>query len=279
MARAYFRIEEAKAYQCEGCASLAEFAERRGVSAAEALRLRDVGRALASHPELGAEVRSGALPFDSAAVCGEALRLPPAVRGSLDWLALARAEPTRDLRRRLQRRREEAKVGTPVEPVTVYVPSSTRDDFDRARALLSRRTREALSLGQTLRLVLKEWLGRFDPLRRKPGTRRVPDTSQPGSRYVPAEVNRQVRMRSHDKCHVRFCPNRIFVERSHRRAFALGIGQEEWNLDLLCRLHHRMYELGLLRISGPPSRPVFTDQRGRDLAVRSALPSGPPLPR
>jgi hypothetical protein len=143
------------------------------------------------------------------------------------------------------------------------------EDFDRARTLLSRREQRALSAGETLGAVLVEWLAKADPLRRSEGTRHVPDTTgKRDSRYVPPSVDRHVRRRSGDRCIVPGCQNKIWVERSHRVPHAWAGGCEARHLDLLCDMHHFLYELGRLRITGPADAPVITDPDGRPFDER-----------
>jgi hypothetical protein len=262
VAHALRRVEGSGAHQVAGCASVAEFAERCGMAAQEARRLLDLGRALDAYPGLEADVRAGLVPVASAAVLGEISMEPEVVQHGVDWVALARSETTRDFRRAFLRRRDEIRAGAPVEPVTLYVTSATREEFGRARDLASRRARCPLTLGEAISVVVSEWLREHDPLRRAEGTRRVPDlSSDPGSRYVPAEVDRAVRARSGDVCIVPFCGHALWLERSHRVAYARGGGQEAANLDLLCGVHHELYEEGHPGSQGRPmlrSSPIAT---------------------
>jgi hypothetical protein len=177
------------------------------------------------------------------------------------------------------RRRDEARAGESVTPVTAYVTERVLDDLERARTLISRKAHAPLTMGQTLAIIVDDWLARHDPLRTTPGARRLPDTTVlPDRRYVPAEVDREVRARSGDRCMVPFCDSGTWVHRSHRVAHRDGGNREAAGLDLLCDYHHRLYEGGLMRIEGPADAPVFTDQNGR--AIDGRIPSlgsdGPP---
>src|SRR5439155_10575631 len=142
----------------------------------------------------------------------------------------------------------------------------------RARELASRTAHEVLTMGQTLGVVVGDWLDDNDPLRGTPGKRRLADTSTiPGSRYVPAEVDREVRARSGDRCVVPLCDQRIWVHRSHRVPHAEGGSREAGQLDLLCDYHHVLYERGDICITGPAEAPVITSRDGRPLDERDPL--------
>ena len=175
---------------------------------------------------------------------------------------MARTLSTRRLRHLVQHRRDETRAGEEVTLVTAYVTLPVKDDLDRAVVLTSRRAHMRLTLGQTLGMVVNDWLDDHDELRRTEGTRRLPDTTTipggpagPPGRSVPAEVNREVRRRSDDRCIVPFCDNGIWLHRSHRVPHAEGGSREADGLDLLCGFHHALYEKGLLRITGPADDP------------------------
>ena len=263
-------VRRADTHLYMACASVCELAERNGMAGDEARMLTNLGDALEAEPSLEAEVKSGTIPVASAAILGEVAKSSDLVRGDVDWRVLARSMTTRNFRRFFLRRRDEASAGEAVIPVTANVTSKTRDEIERARELVARRLRMGVSLGETYGVVFKEWNDREDPLRATPGTRRLPDTSTiPGRRFVPAEVDREVRARSNDGCRVPGCSNRFWVDLSHRKAHAAGGSREADNLDLLCPTHHFLYEEGDLRISGPPSEPVFMDRNGRVLTERN----------
>ena len=167
------------------------------------------------------------------------------------------------------RRRDEQRTGEPVAAVTAYVTRAAADDLERARALTSRKAHMALTMGQTLGIVVGDWLDEHDSLRQEAGSRRLPDTTAiPGSRYVPAEVDREIRARTDDRCIVPFCDGVFWLQRSHRIPHRDGGSREADNLDLLCDTHHLMYELGQILISGPARAPTITRRDGRPLDAR-----------
>ena len=239
---------------------------------------------------------AGTIPVASAAVLGEVVAVElslrpelnlPGMDGSLPavpvdgaWFTLARARSTREFQRVFLRRREEARVGGPVTKFVAYVTLAVHDDLTRARTLASRKATHALSMGQTLGVVVGDWLAANDPMRKTPGTRRVPDTTTvPTSRYVPAEVDRHVRLRTDDRCAVPFCDATMWLHRSHRVAHRDGGNREAEQLDLLCPYHHFLYESGRIRINGPADAPVVTDAHGRPSTERRPWPDRAPSQR
>lgn len=278
-ARAVRELVRTGAHFQAGAASLAHFAEMNGLSAYEAREWTRLDRAVTTNPALEAEVVSGTIPVASAATLGDIAAEPELTRPDDRWVEWAKSKSTRDFRRLFARRRDESRAGESVSQVTAYVTLGVREDLERAGELTSRKAHEVLTLGQTLGIVVGDWLDDHDPLRKTPGTRRLPDTSQiPGSRYVPAEVDREVRARSEDRCNVPLCTAAFWVQRSHRVPHREGGSREAGQLDLLCDYHHRLYEAGLLRIDGTADAPVFTDARGNRIDERHPFAGdrGPP---
>jgi hypothetical protein len=270
-ARALERVRATCAHRFANCASLEEFAERHGMAAGLARDLQGLRLALDLLPRIAGEVESGDVPVASAAILGQVASGSDRLRAAEDWLGRARTMVTRDFLALFFRRRDEDLAGEPVSSLRAYVTRRARDDLSRARDLVSRRGDRPLTLGQTLGVVVDEWLEANDPLRKEGRRRRVGDTSRiPDRRYVPVEADRAVRRRSDDRCIVPLCCNRIWLQRSHRVAHANGGSREADNLDLLCAAHHVLYEDGEIRIVGPPDRPVVTDPAGRPLTRRNA---------
>jgi hypothetical protein len=278
-ARATRTVEATDAHRTEGAATIAEFAERNGVSAYEARMLSGLGRALESDVQVAPHVVSGAIPVASAAVLGDVASHPEFKKPGDDWVGWSKTQPTTHLRRLYWRRREEVRQGATVVPLGGHVTPQVRDDFARACDLASRSARASLTFGQTIAVLVREYLDRHDPLRRKAGPRRLPDTATiPWSRTVAAEVDRAIRARSGDCCPVPYCTSRRFLHRSHRVPHRLGSGREVNDLDLLCDWHHFLYETGDLVITGPPENAEFRDREGRLLSERRVHPPRGPLP-
>jgi hypothetical protein len=268
-ARAIRAVESTDAHRTEGAASIGEFAERNGVSAHEARVLSGLGRALEDDASIVNDVASGAIPVASAAVLGDVATTPALRKPGDRWIDWARTQPTSYLRRLYFQRRDEVLQGAAVLELTAYVTPKVRDDLSRASDLASRSARASLTLGQTLGVLSDEYLERHDPLRTTPGARRTPETSTlPDSRYIPEDVDREVRKRSGDVCIIPLCGRRRFLHRSHRIPHRDGSGREAKDLDLLCDWHHFLYEIGELVITGPADHPEFRDRQGRLLSER-----------
>ena len=265
-ARLFTAISRMRIPEESGAASVAELAERRGLSFASAKEIEHLGLARFFHPDVEDEVRSRRMHVANAAVIGR-IDMEDDFRQPADrWIEWARTLTPRDFLRKFRTRLEEVRQGRPVQALVLDVSSLILEKFRRARCLTSRTARRVLTGGQTLGAVLDVYLDACDPLRKAEGTRRVPDTAQrPESRYVPAEVRRRIRARQWDHCAVPWCRNEMFLEFSHRRSYCMGGDEEADNLDLLCSKHHLLYELGTLRIEGTTDDPIFKTAEGRIL--------------
>ena len=102
----------------------------------------------------------------------------------------------------------------------------------------------------------------------------MPDTRtlQTDSRYVPMEVRREVWARTGGRCAVWGCPNRRGLQLAHLDPHRAGGDREAGNIELLCPIHHLLFDRGLLRIEGTAENPVFRDAKG------NLLPHGPGPP-
>lgn len=264
-----------------GASSVTDFAEACGLSASTARELDHLGRALDAHAGLAERVESGAMHVANAEVIGRITKEPPDfARPGEDWLALAEAEDPRTFLRRFQERRDEVRQGAPVRPLLAYMSERGHRVFEEARTIVSRSAQRSLTAGETIEALADRCLDSCDPRRERAGRRRVPDTAAiPGSRYVPAEVRRRVRLRSGDRCAVRGCSNRMFLHLSHRTPHREAGSRESDNLDLLCDRHHTLFEQGLIKLIGPPEAPVFTTADGKvigEASVRRAHAAADP---
>lgn len=252
-----------------GCASPGELGERVAIPAAEARDLFNFGRAMKAAPYVEDQVRRGRITVAAAACVGEVLSDPALQRPDDDWVGWAQTESTKAMRRRVQRRKEEARLaGEEALPLTVFVPQSVRDQFSQARVIASRKASGALTAGETFAVVVDHYLDTFDPDRVQPGDRKAAHTSMVAGRYVPAAVRREVYERQRGGCAVPFCDNLIFLEMAHLVPHACGGHREADNLVLMCSTHHAFFDLGLIRVRGTADAPQFFDDHGNDLARR-----------
>jgi hypothetical protein len=177
---------------------------------------------------------------------------------------------TRDFCAEVKERLEERRIGHPPVHRLLRLSREGADSLRRARVLVSRKLRRIVSESESVEQVCFDYIERYDPLRRKGRSRRMPDTrSQPG-RGVPSQVDREVRKRDRESCVVPFCANEVFLDRGHWKRHADGGSRETDNLVLICSMHNQMMEKGLLVVGGTPSRPRFYDAGGRQIG-----PDGP----
>lgn len=249
------------------------FAERHG-SSAEAGRMElDLGHALETNEGLEAEVLDGTVPPAAAAVLGRVAREGLTDSGD-DWRELARTVGTRALLRLFLRRRDEKLAGESVFTVIAHVTLAGLEDLAWCREWVSRRIQRPASTGVTIAVMAAECRRRNDPLRRRPGTRRRPDTTGTRDRYVPAEADREVRERSSSACRFPLCEHAIWVDRAHGVPHREGGGREAVNLHLLCKRHHRHFDAGHFRIEGTAGEPRFVLPDGTPLEGRVRYRSG-----
>ena len=101
------------------------------------------------------------------------------------WIDQAELQSPWALLRAVRRRRAEIRCGEEVLDVTVHVPESVADGFERARVIASRKAGRVLDRSQTFEAVVDHYLDSFDPLRKEDGTRRVgPDLTRQGGLHT-----------------------------------------------------------------------------------------------
>ncbi|MHC5011554.1 MAG: HNH endonuclease [Planctomycetota bacterium] len=248
LARDFARVDACAHFIYEGCASVVEYGMKRGYSALETRFFVDLGHALAASPDLEERIRAGRIAIEAASTIGRIYRVPSLLRPGDDWLAYAQNDSIRSLRRRIRARLEEARQEkSGVVEVSVFVTARTKDEFERARVVASRKARQTLTDGQAFARVVTHYLDTFDPLRRKPRqVRSRPTSGASRGRYVPAGVRRTVRQRAGDRCEVAGCENTIHLQFAHRVPHAEGGERDADNLFLLCTTHHTLYDAGRL---------------------------------
>lgn len=278
-ARALLRIERGRTYALSACASIVQYAVRLGVPANEARALVDLGRALEAPvpagdvaADAGAEggargsveerIRSGHLAVENAAVAGRLLAEPGLLRPGEDWLRQAETLRPSELRREVQARVEAvAQRTTALLPITLHVTERVRDEFHRARSLVSREAQFMLTEGQAFARIVRFYLDCEDELRDGRGVgghvgaddgaaTRAPAGCRTRSRYVQASARRAVLSRSGDRCEVPGCPHDTFLELAHIEPHARGGTTDARNLLRLCHAHHTQLDAGVLVFTG-----------------------------
>lgn len=257
-ARLLARIDWSHHYAYRGCSSIAQFGEMIGLSGREARMLAAVGRVVERSRKVEEKILSGELSLDAAAALARVFDNPVLSREGDDWLALALRVSAKAFEFEVRKRIREVESGEPVSSFFAVLTCTGREKYERARRLASRKAQRLLSDGQTVEVLADHYLDSFDPERRQRGTRRMPHTAGLAGRHVPAEVSREVIARQGDRCAVPECDHDVFLDRAHIRPHRAGGSREADNLIYLCRQHHVLFDLGLLRIAGPPDAPVFS---------------------
>jgi hypothetical protein len=250
IARAFARIDDSRHYLIEGCASLGEWGERMGYSAAESRVYARAGRVLAHYPWVGGRILLGRMSLEAAAVLERVLRDESLSRAEDDWFGWAEQETVHALRNRVKRRLEEARTGSPTVEVTVHLSPDAKSDLDRSRELLGGSERRLLTESETVQRLAGYYLDREDPSRRAPGTRRVGDTTGRPGRYIPEEVKREIRERASRtgvlKCEAPGCDETHCLQFAHIESHQDDGSRESENLVLFCRKHHDLFDAGWL---------------------------------
>jgi len=263
-ARQLEQIHRTGHFLCAGYASLAEYGEANGLAGHEARMLAAAGRALALRPALEEGILSRKLSMAAVAELSRVLENPHLAKDEEGWLECAEQWPFERLRREIRKKEREAETGEPVSVLFAILTATGRALFERARVLASRKKKKLLSEGETVEVLTDHYLDSFDPDRKKPRKRRMPDTNDRPGRTVPEDVKREVRARPHgDRCAVPGCDNEVWLDYAHKQPHWDGGSREAWNIHRLCKVHHRLYDEGKLQITGPPDAPAFHFPDGR----------------
>ena len=223
-------------------------------------------------------VRAGVIPVANAIVLGQLVKTPGAIRPGEDWARDAATFSEEEFKRRARKRIEETRQGEPTSFLPLQVTATAKRNFERARKIASAKAGTMLTESETFALVVKHFVATFGGDEEGTGTRRLPDTSEmPRSRYVPAEVRREVHQRSRRRCEVPGCTNHVFRQLAHIDDHGEGGDREASNLLDLCSLHHLLFDAGRIRFAGwdAEGRPRFLDPRGELMTHHPApIPPG-----
>jgi hypothetical protein len=235
------------------------YCEKVGVSASEGRSLADLAEAGEKAPEVVSSVLEGQVTLSQAGMVAEVAKRPDLQRPGDDWLRWAREGTTADLRRFLDRRKEEVRSGGNVLSMELQVSEKGCIAFRRCRDLVSRSVGSTVTPGQALETVCEDYLERHDPEREAERLREkdeVTKASLKGSGSEPswrdgkrvaltALTRREVLRRFGDRCWVKRCQERVHFQNAHLRPVRAGGSNFPWNLARLCFLHHKQYDAGL----------------------------------
>jgi hypothetical protein len=154
--------------------------------------------------------------------------------------------------------KEEVRSGGPV--TTLEVSLSERADvlFRRCRDLVSRSVGSIVTPGQALQTVCDDYLDRHDPERKAERLRAkdeeakaplkggVPEPSWvDGKRVAPSALaKRTLLRRAGDRCWVRGCAERVFLQGAHIRPARAGGSNDPANQFKGCWDHHKQHDRG-----------------------------------
>ncbi|MDJ0974025.1 MAG: hypothetical protein QNJ98_06160 [Planctomycetota bacterium] len=284
MGRDLAKVEDTAHFVLRGCGSMEEYGGRFGLDPEQTRALLNLARLEDSHPQLIEAVKGGNTDAERAGLAAKVLVIPGAVKEGDDWLAWVEDLTRGRLAWRVDRRLEELRQAPEkVSELNLVVSRQAKEDFARARVLASKKAGKALSKGQTFGVVVDDYLERYDEDRKKPRPRRKENTEDdPDSRYIPAEVRREVRKRSGGCCEFPGCNHEIWLYYCHLTPHAAGGCREVYNVVHFCGRHHFMLDVGIIKlIEGDANAPVF-EVDGKRVAKSRAPPgasNGPPPSR
>jgi hypothetical protein len=117
-------------------------------------------------------------------------------------------------------------------------------DFEKAKALLSRKLPAGMTLEQAFNELVRFYLSKKDPARRAKRRARRTSTVEVRSRHVPAELRDEVFLRDGHRCAFvgrdgHRCGSTHDLQVDHVRPFALGGPTTADNLRVTCGAHNR----------------------------------------
>lgn len=278
MGRELVAVEDAGHFSLRGCASVEEYGARFGLDPEQTRGLLNLARLEESHPELIEAVKRARTDVERAGLAARVLTIPGAVKEEDDWLAWVEDLSRGRLAWRVDRRLEEIRQApSRVSELNLVVSRRAKENFARARVIASKKAGKALTKGQTFGAVVDDYLDRHDEDRKKPRPRRKGKTEDdPESRYIPAEVRREVRRRSGGRCEFPGCNHEIWLQFCHLTPHAAGGCREAHNVVHFCNRHHFLFDAGIIKlIEGDANDPVY-EVDGKRIGKSRAPPQPPP---
>jgi len=238
------------------------YCEKVGLSVAEGRDLAALAEVSEARPEVGEAVSRGWVTLSQASMVNEVRKHPALERPGEDWLLFAMERTTLDLRRLLDHRREEVRLGEAPVSLDLEVSRKGCAAFRRCRELVSRRAGHLVTAGQAFETVCDDYLQRHDPERKaerlapKDGeTKASLEGNVDGRAWVDGRrralseaTKRAIVRRCGDRCWVKGCPNRVFLQYAHLHPVRAGGSNFPWELVRLCFDHHRQFDGGLWRL-------------------------------
>ena len=281
LAKLLGRIDRQAAYRPARAAKTRELAERFGYDPDRAGELVLLGHALAGEPGLEAALREGRIRWPAARALGLIHRDPTLLRPGDAWLAWATALRIRDLRRHIRTRIESVRQQEQAtRSFTAAITARTEEEIALARRLASAKAGQPLTNGQLVRALATTYNDLFDPLRKTPSRRRMPDTAtRPWERGIAAETIRTILRRSGGLCEFGPC-ERDATEFCHLRPHARGSGREANDLVHGCHRHHSDFDAQAIEFLGwsEEGGPTFMVLPTGEILLPKPPPEDPRLP-
>ena len=277
------RVRAKGSFLFDGAASFGEFAEKHGLCAGEASILANAAEG-ARTQGLRRDLLQGRTCPEKLATLQRVLREPGLVKPDDDWARLARELTFPELKSQVNKRLAERATGGPVLPLKAWLSPTGAELFVRCRELTVRQERRALTEGETIEIVCRDYVLRHDPVeaaKRALAAGRVADASKPAvrgrpgqpRRAMPAAERHALVLRDGDRCAIEKCDEKAFVENAHRVPHRSGGPAVAANEDRVCRRHHKAMDAGDLKAVGTNGRRVLVDRNGTVVArFRTSLP-------
>ena len=237
------------------------YCERVGLSASEGRSLADLAEASEKRPEVVDALLQGEVTLSQAGMVAEVDRRPELCRPGEDWLRFAREGTTSDLRRFLDRRKEQVRTGGKTTSLELFLTERGCIAFRRCRDLVSRSVGSTVTSGQAFETVCDDYLERHDPERKaakfagkdaetaaaapRKGESAAPAWVEGRRRALQEWVKREVVRRFGDRCWVKGCQVRVHFQNAHLRPVRAGGANFPWELARLCYEHHKQFDAGL----------------------------------
>jgi hypothetical protein len=256
------------------------YCEQVGLSASEGRSLADLAEASEKRPSLVDAVLERGITLSQAGMVAEVDRRPELLRPGEDWLRMASQGTTADLRRWLDRRKEEVRSGRPVTSLEVALTDRADVLFRRCRDLVSRSVGSMVTPGQALETVCDDYLERHDPERKADRLKARDEEAKAslkgsgpepswvdGRRVAPSALaKRTLLRRAGDRCWVKGCGERVFLQRAHIHPVRAGGSNDPGNQFQGCWEHHKQHDSGewflRTRVDGTV---VMIDKRGANV--------------
>lgn len=268
------RLVDSHHVEDEGFSSLAAFAEAgMHLAGPTARMLHRVGKAMKLCPELKEFLLHGSTMFEHVSAYLDVLTTDGAIVEGDRWLFWMTAETCEAFRERVRERIADVR-GRQVRR-TLYMTPEGSNEFDKTIREVSHRLGVEATPGEAAEVAFRFYNSKHVLADQAEGTRRKGDTTGDPSRYIPVQARRQVLEEHGDRCLLRWCSNRFWLQFMHLEAHAEGGSREPENLRRGCPKDHAMVDQGLIRLIFKKGRIVAAlNKYGRDVSGPRDPPPG-----